>query len=282
MLHGVLAAALTPLRDGGSAIDEDGIPPYVDFLCAGGVDGVLVLGTTGEGLLLSGDERRRVADAFLTASGGRLQVAVHAGAQTTADTVALASHAAESGADAVAVIGPPYFPLDEDALVAHMAAAARAAGDVPFYLYEFRARVGYTISPAVITRLRELAPNLAGLKVSNTPFDAVEPFLREGLDVFVGAEALLLDGLGHGAAGAVSGLAASFPERVVELVRTRDPAVSARVAELRRELERAPFHATSKHAVARRGVALREDVRAPLRGLTDAERARLDAWLASS
>ena len=67
-----------------------------------------------------------------------------------------------------------------------------------------------------------------------------------------------------------------------EIVRTRDPAVSARVAELRRELERAPFHAASKHALARRGVALREDVRAPLRGLTDAERAHLDAWLASS
>ena len=88
----------------------------------------------------------------------------------------------------MAVTGPPYFPLDEDALLAHMAAAARAAGETAFYLYEFRARVGYTIAPGVIARLRELAPNLAGLKVSNTPFDAVEPFLREGLDVFVGAE----------------------------------------------------------------------------------------------
>ena len=124
------------------------------------------------------------------------------------------------------------------------------------------------------------APNFAGLKVSDTPFDAVEPFLLEGLDVFVGAEALLLDGLGHGAAGAVSGLARRFPERVVELV-VRDRR-AARLAELRRELERSPFHAASKHVVGRRGVALREDVRAPLRGLTDAERARLDAWLESS
>src|SRR5215210_8532273 len=131
MLHGVLAAALTPLRDGGSAVDDDAIPPYVGYLAAGGVDGVLVLGTTGEGLLLSVDERRRVTEAVLAAAAGRLQVAVHAGAQTTADTVALARHAAEAGADAVAVIGPPYFPLDEDALVAHMAAAARAAGEAP-------------------------------------------------------------------------------------------------------------------------------------------------------
>jgi len=62
MLHGVLAAALTPLRDGGSALDADAIPPYVDYLAAGGVDGVLVVGTTGEGLLLSVDERRRVTE----------------------------------------------------------------------------------------------------------------------------------------------------------------------------------------------------------------------------
>ena len=113
MLRGALAAAVTPLRDGGAALDEDAFGPYVDFLAAGGLDGMLALGTTGEGILLSLDERRRAAELFVAAADGRLQVAVHAGAQTTADTVALAAHAAESGADAVAVIGPPYYPLDE-------------------------------------------------------------------------------------------------------------------------------------------------------------------------
>ena len=65
---------------------------------------------------------------------------MHVGAQTTRDTVALAEHAAEAGADGVAVIAPPYFALDEAELLAHFEAAARACEPLPFYLYEFVAR----------------------------------------------------------------------------------------------------------------------------------------------
>ena len=81
MLRGALAAAVTPLRDGGATLDDGAFGPYVDFLAAGGVDGVLALGTTGEGILLSLQERRSAAELFVAAAGGRLQVAVHAGAQ---------------------------------------------------------------------------------------------------------------------------------------------------------------------------------------------------------
>jgi dihydrodipicolinate synthase/N-acetylneuraminate lyase len=278
VLRGALAAAVTPLRDGGAAVDEEAFGPYVDYLAAGGLDGVLALGTTGEGLLLSLEERRRAAELFLAAADGRLQVAVHAGAQTTADTAVLAAHAAESGAAAVAVIGPPFFPLDEQALLEHFATAARACEPLPFYLYEFRARSGYSIPLAVIERLRETASNLRGLKVSNQPFDAVEPYLLDGLDIFVGAEGLVLQGLDRGAAGAVSGLAAAFPELVAGVVHERQ----GDVGPVRAALERFPFQAALKRVLGRRGVPVREDVREPLRTLTDAERVELDRWLESS
>src|SRR6184192_1901510 len=126
MLRGAVAAALTPLKDAGEALDEAAIGPYVDFLAEGGVDGLLALGTTGEGFLLPVEERRRTAQLFVEAGAGRLQVAVHCGAQSTWDTVELAAHAADVGADAVAVMGPPYFPLDETELLAHFAATAHA------------------------------------------------------------------------------------------------------------------------------------------------------------
>ena len=278
MLHGAIAAGLTPLRDDGRALDEAVVGPYVDFLAAGGVDGILPLGTTGEGILLSVAERRRVAELFVEAADGRLQIAVHAGAQTTEDTSALAAHAAEIGADAVAVIGPPYYPLDDDSLLAHFAAAARACEPVPFYLYEFRGRAGYSIPPAVVERLREVAANLHGLKVSNQPFDAVAPYLIEGLDVFVGAEALVRQGLEAGAAGAVSGLGAAFPELIARLVHEGegDP------GSVRASVERFPLHAALKRIVGAKGVPMREDVRAPLRRLTAPEREELDRWLESS
>jgi len=280
MLHGAVAAALTPLRAGGSELDEAAVAPYLDFLALHGVDGILALGTTGEGVLLTVAERQRLTGLFLAAARGRLQVAVHCGAQSTADTVALAEHAAQGGADAVAVIGPPYFPLDEDELLAHFDAAARACAPLPFYLYEFAARSGYAIPLRVIARLRERAPNLAGLKVSDSPWEKVAPYLIEGLDVFVGAEGLVAQGLAAGAAGAVSGLAASFPDAVVPLVRDPSPERGERVGSLRASLQRLPFHAASKTALGLRGVPVGPDVRAPLRGLRDDERAEVERIVA--
>jgi len=280
MLHGAVAATLTPLRAGGSELDEDAVAPYLDFLAGHGLDGVLVLGTTGEGVLLRVDERRRVAELFLAEARGRLQVAVHCGAQSTADTVALAEHAARHGADAVAVIGPPYFPLDEEELLTHFEAAARACAPLPFYPYEFAARSGYAIPLSVLARLRERAPNLAGLKVSDSPWERVAPYLIEGLDVFIGAEALIAQGLAAGAAGSVSGLAASFPDAVVPLVRDPSAEGAERAGSLRAALQRLPFHAAAKTALGLRGVPVRPDVRAPLRGLHDDERGEVERIVA--
>ena len=65
MIKGALAAAVTPLRNDGTDLDEDGFEPLVDFLAAGGLDGILAMGTTGEGILLAPDERRRVTELFL-------------------------------------------------------------------------------------------------------------------------------------------------------------------------------------------------------------------------
>ena len=280
MLRGALAAAVTPQRDG--RLDEDAFAPYLGFLADGRLDGVLALGTTGEGILFSVEERRRALEAFLAAAAGRLQVAVHCGAQTTADTVTLAAHAAETGADAVAVIGPPYFQLDERALVEHFAAAAAACTPTPFYVYEFERASGYAVPLSVLHELRERAPNLAGLKVSDAPFDRFSPYLLEGLDVFVGPEALIFDGLSAGAAGAVSGLAAAFPREVADVVRAPTADGAIRLGELRAAVERFPRHAALKFLLSQSGLPVREDVRPPLRRLTDAERDELRAWRASS
>jgi dihydrodipicolinate synthase/N-acetylneuraminate lyase len=279
MLKGALAAALTPLRDAGEALDEAAVGPYVDFLAAGGVDGLLALGTTGEGFLLPVEQRRRAAHLFVEAAAGRLQVAVHCGAQSTWDTVELAAHAADIGADAVAVMAPPYFPLDDDELLAHLAAAARAAAPTPFYVYEFAARSGYAVPISVLERLRESAPNFRGLKVSDTPWERFAPYLLEGLDVFVGPESLIPEGLAAGAAGAVSALASAFPELVSAAVRNPD---GADLGPVRAALERFPLQAAAKIVVAGRGVPMEPDVRRPLRTLTDEERTELEAWLASS
>jgi dihydrodipicolinate synthase/N-acetylneuraminate lyase len=264
-----IAAALTPLRANGSELDLDAFDPYLGYLSDAGIDGILLGGTTGEGVLLSVSERKL---ALTRTVAGPLPVLAHCGAQSTADTVELSAYAAESGAAGVAVIAPPYFLLDDDALLAHFVAAARACAPLPFYVYELEKASGYATPVSVVERLREQVDNVTGMKVSDAPFEKVEPYLLEGLDVYIGAEGLIGRGLAAGAAGAVSALASAFPEVIVEAVRSGD---SRAAGELRAAIERFPRHAALKAIVRARGVPIREDVRPPLRGLTQAERTEL-------
>ena len=280
-LRGAIAAASTPLRDGGARLDEEAFTPYADFLVGAGLDGVLAFGTNGESVLLTTDERRRGLELWLAAIDSRALVAAHCGAQSTSDTVALAAHAAEAGADAVAVIGPPYFRLDVREQRAHLLAAAAACAPLPFYVYEFAATAGYAFDPSMLARLREEADNVAGMKVSDTPWDAFERYLLDGFDIFVGPEALIHRGRAAGAVGAVSALASAFPAEVAAVVREPSEEGAVRLADLRAWMEAFPRIAALKRVVGWKGVALRPDVRPPLRDLDEHEIAELEAWLAS-
>jgi dihydrodipicolinate synthase/N-acetylneuraminate lyase len=274
----LIPAAVTPLTGGGAGVELDAIAPYAAFLESHGADGAFVCGTTGEGVLLSLDERRATAAAFRDALNGIL--IVHAGAQTTADTVTLAAHAREAGADAVAVIAPPYFPLDDDALTAHFVAAAQAAAPLPFYCYAFTARSGYPLPVEVIRRIGQSVDNLAGLKVSESPFERVAPYLELGLPVLVGSEPMIPAAIAQGAIGVVSGMAAAFPDVVRACLDAADQTAGARLATLRKHLEvTGQMIPSAKHALGRRGLPVGPAVRAPLRPLTATEAATLDAIL---
>jgi dihydrodipicolinate synthase/N-acetylneuraminate lyase len=273
------AAALTPLTSTGEHVDENAIASLVAFYAASGLDGLLILGTTGEGILLSEAERRAATEEFLRCARGRIPVVVHCGAQSTRETAALAEHAASHGAGGVAVIGPPYFALDERSIEHHFVVAAKASEPAPFYIYEFAARSGYAVPLSVVERLRDVAPNFTGLKVSDTPFERVQPYLGPGLDVFVGAEELIDRGLAGGAAGAVSGLAAALPELTIRAVRSGSADDSAAAGRVRASVQRFPFHAALKNILRWRGVPIGPAVRAPLRALDAEEIAELERML---
>jgi dihydrodipicolinate synthase/N-acetylneuraminate lyase len=277
----LIAAAATPLADGGSRLDEAAIWPMVAFLAERGCDGVFACGTTGEGILLSLEERRRAAVLFRAAARGRL--VVHCGAQNTADTASLAQHAAEIGADAVAVIPPPYFSLDAAALATHLAAAAHACDPLPFFIYAFTARSGYPVPLDVIDRVRDRAANLAGLKVSEAPWERLEPYLGLDLPVLVGFEPLIPQAMAFGpaAVGSVSGLAAALPEVVRSALDAPGNEAAARLDAVRGAMEAQPFIASVKHVLGRRGLPVAPDMRAPMRRLTDEEAAALDLALAN-
>jgi dihydrodipicolinate synthase/N-acetylneuraminate lyase len=274
----LFAAAVTPLTAGGDALDESAIQPLVQFMLDGGADGTFACGTTGEGFLLSTAERRRAAECFRAAGDGVL--IVHCGAQTTAETVALAAHSASIGADGIAVIPPPYFPLDDIALIEHLVAAANACAPTPFYLYAFTERSGYPLLPPVVEAVRDRTTNVAGMKVSDHSTEGVQKYLDLGLPVFVGSEMVIPDAVAAGAAGAVSGLATAFPEAVSALLRTPGAATAARVAELSDAFDTTAFIAALKHVLIQRGVPIEPSVRPPQRLLQEDERVALERAVA--
>ncbi len=234
------------------------------------------MGTTGEGILLDPAERRTVMERYVEAARGRIPVAVHAGAQTTAQTVALAEHAAGIGAAAVAVIGPPYFRLDAEGQLRHLRAAAEACHPTPFYVYELESAAGYAFEPEMLLRLRDERENVVGMKVSDAPWERFERYLLDGYDILVGPEALIHRGMQAGAVGAVSALASAFPDRVDAVVQNPTEEGAAGLRDLRARIDATQRHAALKRILARRGVPIGPDVRAPLRELDPAERDAID------
>ena len=186
---------------------------------------------------------------------------------------------------AVAVIAPAYFAFRADELLEHFVAAAEACAPLPFYVYENADRTGYAVPASVVEQLRERVANLSGLKVSDAPFGRVQPYLATGLDVFIGAESLIPQGLENGAVGAVSGVAAAFPDVVSELVREPTAERAALVKSLRVVLSKHGFQSSLKAVLGFGELPVASDVRAPLRplpaGTAEQLRDELDALLAA-
>ena len=127
LFRGVFPALVTPYTDDGAAISEARLRAYSDFLIDKGVGGLFALGTTGEWPLLSEAERAAGARIVAEQARGRVPVIAHVGAHATGQAARLAAGAREAGVDAVSLVSPPFFPLDDDALFDHFTSVARAA-----------------------------------------------------------------------------------------------------------------------------------------------------------
>lgn len=273
MARAVYPAMLTPLTEGGESLDEGVLGEEIAFLLDHGADGVFVAGSTGEGVNLEDEERRRLLRASKRAVADRGRLLCHVGAQTTRRTVELARDARQVGVDGVAVIPPPYYPLDEQELAAHLIAAAEACAPTPFFIYCFAQRSGYPVPVAVVERVRDRASNLAGLKVSDAPWSAIEGYFELGVPVFVGNEPLIAEAADKPAfAGSVSAVAGVFPEAIRALVDDPTPGRAAAVARLRAALAGSTsLPAMGKRVLADRGVPIRPDMRRPSRAATPDE-----------
>ena len=204
MFEGINPAMFTPLTDDGGAISVERLKKLIPWLLNQGVTGLFVCGSTGEGVLLSPEERELVAEVTLTEVAGQVPVMVHVGAAATRDSVRLAKHAAKHGAAAVSSIPPFPFELSTRSVFGHWRQIGEAT-DLPMYIYYFPAMTGFTFGDDAVEQLLRL-PNLVGLKFTDTDFYVLRNLIDLSggrLHILSGPDQLCLPAQTMGARGAI-------------------------------------------------------------------------------
>lgn len=222
-LCGVTVAALTPLSEDGTKVDHQSIKEYVDFLVQKGVDGIFALGTTGEGLLLTLEERKKALESFVRAVDKRVTLIAHCGALRIEEVSDLLAHAKSAGADGAAIVSPFYYKYRADEIVEFFVQTTKGVKDFPVYLYNIPGLTGNWITPKMAEQIHSESPNVIGIKDSSGDLLHVLSLINDtpdDFDVVVGCDRAFLTVLQMGAKGCVSGPGAVFPEFFCETVRT--------------------------------------------------------------
>lgn len=200
---GVWPAMVTPLSEAG-AISLSSLGPLVDVYARQRLGGLYILGSTGQGPLLSMAEREAVAKVAVETADGRLPVIVHVGAATTEESCELARHAEAIGADAVSCTGPMYYQLPAAAIFEHYRQVGRASG-LPLYVYQIDLVSQPGLSVQEYTARLRAVPNIAGLKITSGDlyqFGLIHHYAPE-LKLFSGHDEVLCHALLSGACGAI-------------------------------------------------------------------------------
>jgi 4-hydroxy-tetrahydrodipicolinate synthase len=285
-VKGAIAAAVTPFDDRYS-LDLEALRALAAYIVDNGAHGIMTTGGTGEFPSLSRDERASVTRTVVEVVGGRVPVIAGTAAPSTWETIQLSCDAAESGADAVIVTAPYYFPLPERALFEHYRAVAQGA-PVPVVVYNNPLYTGNDLSPTLILTLLEL-PNVIGLKQSNANLgDLVEVISRAkpGSSICTGIDSQFVPALSVGANGIYSTAAAVIPSIMSRIYEDYRGGQTSEAVELHlaaqafnRFLEYDPgYVAPCKEALRLLGLSA-GPVRPPLPELTDDERSAIRASL---
>jgi 4-hydroxy-tetrahydrodipicolinate synthase len=157
---GVFPALVTPFRDG--AVDEAAFVALVERQIAGGVHGLVPVGTTGESATVSHEEHRRVVELCVQTARGRVPVIAGAGSNSTAEAIDLTRHAKAVGADAALVVSPYYNRPSQEGIYQHFKAINDAV-QLPIITYNVPSRTGSDMSNELVERLAKL-PNIVGIK----------------------------------------------------------------------------------------------------------------------
>lgn len=262
--------------DADGALDRVGNLAVWDHILGGGVDGIVLMGSTGEFFAMLPEQKRALIDLAAEHVVPRAELIVGTACMRVDETIELSRYAHDAGAHAVIIISPYYFALSDASIEAYYSQIAQRV-DGAIYLYNFPACTGYDLSPEVTRRLLRKHPNIVGYK--DTVFEVghtrrlITELLPEfpAFRVFAGFDENLHHVVTSGGAGAIGGLANLYPEICAAYVRAVDAGDVGAIAAQQRRIDKLmdlyvlgiPFFPLLKEGMVRRGVRLQRHSIAP-------------------
>lgn len=285
LFRGVITALVTPFRNG--EVDYDAFENLIEYQIKGGVHGVVPVGTTGETSTLSMEEHKAIVKLCVEKARGRIKVIAGAGSNNTAESLDLARHAKEVGADAVLVVAPYYNRPSQEGLYQHF----KALNDhvqIPVMLYNVPSRTVVDMSNETIVRLSKL-PNIVGIKDATGALDRMSQ-LRVEIDgnfsFISGDDPTLLGYMAHGGHGVISVTSNVAPAAVVAMYNAvsqgaMDAALQwqDKLIRLHKVLFADSSPSPTKYAMSRLGLCT-DEVRLPIVACSQAVRPLVDQAMA--
>jgi 2-dehydro-3-deoxy-D-pentonate aldolase len=232
--HGIIPPVVTPLLDV-ERLDEAGLERLVEHLLAGGVHGLFMLGSNGEGPSLDESLQRKLIEHTCRQVNGRVPVLMGISHTSLATSVALARFAANVGCTAVVSTAPFYMPIDQSELAGYFRQLARQV-PLPLVLYNFPLLTKVIFEPETVGQLLD-EPNIVSMKDSSGDLEYFAKIVavareRPGYSLLAGNEANLSDVIDLGGHGGVTGGANVWPQLFVDLYDTALAQNRSRIVEL--------------------------------------------------
>ena len=219
IFKGLGVALVTPFTQNG-AVDFAAVARIVDNLIEGGVDYILVLGTTGETPTLTTDERKALIRFVRDRVAGRVHLMVGVGGNCTREVVECLRKWDLSGYDAVLSVNPYYNKPNQEGLYQHFKAIAESSA-LPIMLYNIPGRTGVNMTPETIARLAQECPNIIGVKEASgnlAQMEQIKALLPDDFLLISGDDGLTVEVIKRGGAGVISVLANAYPAETKEVV----------------------------------------------------------------
>jgi 4-hydroxy-tetrahydrodipicolinate synthase len=216
--QGTYTALITPFQDG--RVDEEAFAAHIERQIAGGVDGIVPAGTTGESPTLDHAEHVRVIQLAVEVAAGRCQVIAGTGSNCTAEAIAMTRLAEDAGADAALLVAPYYNKPSQEGLFRHYRTIALATG-LPLILYSVPGRCGVEIGVETARRLAEECPAIVSIKEASGNTDRVSQLraaLPREFTILSGSDEVNLPFLCAGANGVISVASNLIPAQIGRLV----------------------------------------------------------------